>query len=83
LPPFAQISPKLLRDILELDGWKATHQDDYNWLMDKDGFEPIPIPKLVRTVPFAVFDNCLEKSQIVGDRYQKLFAKASALSALA
>jgi hypothetical protein len=81
LPPFAQISPNLLRDIFELDGWKSSREDGYNWLMEKDGFDSIPIR--VRTLPFSVFDSCLIKSQITGDKYQSLLSKAIGMAAQA
>ena len=72
----AHIPPNILKRILELDGWKVTYEDGYNWLLEKDGKEPLAIPKRIKLVPFEIHEHCLAVAEMDLSKYWGLLARA-------
>lgn len=75
MPGLAHIPPEVLKQILILDDWKVTHEDAYNWLLEKDGKDPLPVPKRIKLVPFEVHEHCLSIAGIDLARYFELLAR--------
>lgn len=66
------IPPEILKQVLVMDGWKVTHEDAYNWLLEKSGKDPLPIPKRVRMLPFEIHEHCLQVAELEFGRYLEL-----------
>jgi hypothetical protein len=75
MPALAHVPPAILKQVLEFDGWKVTHEDHYNWLLEKAAFDPLPIPKRTKLISFEIHEHCLAVAKIDGARYFELLAK--------
>lgn len=59
MPAILQPTPEELKQTLINGGWVVSHEDSYNWLMVKGEFQPLAIPKRVKTVPYEILYHCL------------------------
>lgn len=71
----AHIPPTVLKQILECDDWQVTNEDTYNWLLQKDGKDPLVIPKRIKMVPFEIHERCMAVAGIDLARYFELLGK--------
>ncbi len=71
------ISPAspVLKDILVADGWAVTREDSYNWLLEKDDYDPLSIPKRIKLVPFEIHEHCLGVAKMDLGRYWQRMAE--------
>lgn len=77
MPAVACIPPKVLKCILELDGFTVRHEDDYNWAMMKDDvLEIVIVPKHGDLVALDVLMNALDAAQMNNVKYFDLLDKA-------
>lgn len=72
----AHIPPEVWKRILELDGWTVLYEDSYNWLLEKDGKEPVALPKRIKLVPFEIHEHFMAVSEIHLARYFELLEAA-------
>lgn len=75
MPAIAQIPPNVLVDLLLTDGWKVTSEDTYNWLLEKRGKDPLPIPKRAKLIPFQIHEHVLLVAGIEFGDYFELLKK--------
>lgn len=81
MPALACISPRVLKRILELRGFAAQHEDDYNWALMKPGLEEVVIvPKLGDLVAVEVLHRALDAAQMDNAAYFELLERANAES---
>ncbi len=73
MPALALISPQDLRKIVEADGFKVVHEDDYNWWFARTITDvPFNIPRQTGqdgNVSFSVMENVLFEAHIDHHRY--------------
>lgn len=76
----APIPPLLLKNILELDGYKVVTEDPFNWVLVKSIEDELPIllPKLGKLVALDVMMDALHKAQMNNGRYFELREIANA-----
>ncbi|SRR5258708_1011954 len=75
VPALAHIPPDVLRQILVEDGWTLRREDSYNWVLIKDGREPLIVPKRVRKVAFELHERCLQIAGMDLGRYFELLER--------
>jgi hypothetical protein len=64
------IPPRVLKRVLELDGFSVEHEDDYNWALAKDGVEDVVIvPKLGQVVAADLLLRAIEATPRTQTRY--------------
>ena len=65
--------PALFKKILELDGFQVVGEDEWNWVLFKEGIpRPIPIPKTVEQVPNDIMNSALHHAKMTPGRYIEL-----------
>jgi hypothetical protein len=80
----APVPPRLLKKILELDGYKLVVEDPFNWVLLKCSDDvlptilPIILPRLGRFVDVDVVMSVLHKTQMNTGRYFELREIANA-----
>lgn len=80
MPPLALIPPRVLKRILELDGYTCEDEDRSCWVLIRDRHVAV-IPKRGSLVSFAVMEPVLHGAGIDHGRYFELKAIAEAESA--
>ena len=69
------LAPRVLKRILELDGFSVTHEDDYNWALVKSGVDEVVIvPKLGEAIADDVLSPIAGRAPRNGTRY--LFSRS-------
>lgn len=75
MPALAHVPPEILKQILELDDWHVGYEDSYNWLLEKSGRDPLPIPKRIKLIPFEIHEHCMKVAEMDFGRYFELLSK--------
>jgi hypothetical protein len=66
MPAILQPTPEELKNALFASGWVVSHEDSYNWLLSKDGYNPRAVPKRVRTIPDDILHHCMNEAKMHG-----------------
>jgi hypothetical protein len=71
MPALAPIPPEQLKRLLETLGWSAIGEDQYNWLLDREGNTgpPITIPKIGPLVAIEAMMAALHQAQVNDGQY--------------
>ena len=73
----APVPPKVLKRLLELDGFTVDHEDDYAWSLTKPGIdEVIVLPKYGRVLSMDAHMSTIDKAKIDNARYFQLIDQA-------
>lgn len=81
MPAIACIPPLAMKKILELRGWKAVAEDEFNWLLEASKYEgsvkpePFPLPKRGRLLAVDAMMDSLIKTKTDLHTYFKLKAQ--------
>ena len=69
------LAPRVLKRVLELDGFCVAHEDDYNWALVKNGVDEIIIvPKVGDAIADDVLTPIATRTRRDGTRY--LFSRS-------
>ena len=61
VPAFGRLPPRVLKRVLELDGFLVEHEDDYNWALTKESVEEVVIvPKFGHAVAADVLRRAVD-----------------------
>jgi hypothetical protein len=71
---YQEISPALLKRMLEKLGYRLIDADDITWIMECGG-HIIPIPQTMTTVPADILDSMLGPSGITSDAFNLLVSE--------
>lgn len=64
MPAIAPIPPEYLKGILILYGYKVSNEDQFNWVLVREGSTPIVVPKLGEAVGVDILMSALDKSKM-------------------
>ena len=74
MPAITSISPECLKRILVLYGYKVSDEDEFNWILTREGSAPIPVPKLGELVGADVLVSVLSKAKMDNRVFLSLLA---------
>ena len=68
MPALAPIAPRLLKRILELDGYKCVAEDAHTWILLSHD-HPAVVPKFGELVALEIMDSLLNIAQIDNQKF--------------
>ena len=74
MPDITSIPPECLKRILVLYGYKVSDEDEFNWILTREGSAPIPVPKLGELVGADVLMSILSKAKMDNRVFLSLLA---------
>lgn len=74
MPAIAPVSPNPLKCIPGLYGYKVSGEDQYNWVLIRQGSVPIIVPKLGELIALDVLKSALDKSKMENSVFLSLLA---------
>jgi hypothetical protein len=75
MPALAPVPPRVLKRILELDGYECVAEDATCWILLSKN-HPAVIPKIGDLVALEIMDSVLSPSQMSNRRYFELLEQA-------
>ena len=57
------IPPRMLKEVFERNGYKLVGDDEYQWMLARDGDVPLLIPKLGAVVSVPVMDAAMDHAR--------------------
>ena len=77
MPALAPIPPEQLKRVMEILDFIVVDEDQYNWLMDKEGRNdpPITIPKIGPLVALQIMDAVIQQASVNHFQYFEALKK--------
>jgi hypothetical protein len=74
VPAITPLPPEYLKGILILYGYKVSDEDEFNWVLIREGSTPIVVPKIGEMLNSDVLKSVLEKSRMDNHVFLSLLA---------
>ncbi len=78
MPIERPVSPRIIRRMLEIEGFQLVREDRFNWGFFKDGcgqIYPLILPHTVEPVPLDAMNRVLDVAKITPGLYEQLLAR--------